>query len=160
MKTKLSGNSCPLPGSVPHGNWTCKEQEIPITGTSFLDENAQTYLGKLGYQERISQKYSYFQYCQVLWKSVHIYVQGDCFNSPPPLPPKNGYGWPKVAQGGPKWSRVAQMAQGGPNVPKWPKVDQSCSNGPNGPKWPRVAKSGPELPKLDQMAKSGPGWSK
>ena len=47
MKTKLSGNSCPLPGSVPHGNWTCKEQEIPITGTSFLDEDAQTYPGKL-----------------------------------------------------------------------------------------------------------------
>ena len=47
MKTKLSGNSCPLPGSVPKGNWTCKEQEIPITGTSFLDEDAQTYPGKL-----------------------------------------------------------------------------------------------------------------
>ena len=45
-KTKLSGNSCPPPGSVPHGNWTCKEQETPIIGTSFLDEDPQTYLGK------------------------------------------------------------------------------------------------------------------
>ena len=45
-KAKLSGNSCPPPGSVPHGNWTCKEQETPIIGTSFLDEDPQTYLGK------------------------------------------------------------------------------------------------------------------
>ena len=126
MKTKLSGNSCPLPGSVPHGNWTCKEQEIPITGTSFLDENAQTYLGKLGYQERISQKYSYFQYCQVLWKSVHIYVQGDCFNSPPPSPLK-------MAMDGPKWPRVAQS---GPEWPKWPRVAQMFKSGP---KWTKAA---------------------
>ena len=53
MKTKLSGTSCPFPGSLPHGNWTCKMQEIQIRGTSFLDENAQSYRGKFGYQERI-----------------------------------------------------------------------------------------------------------
>ena len=60
MQAKLSGNSCPPPGSVPHGNWTCKEQEIPIIGTSFLDENAQTYLGKQD-QQIIYQKYSSFK---------------------------------------------------------------------------------------------------
>ena len=46
MKTKISGKTCPFPGSLPHGNWTCEMQEIPILGTSFLDEDAQSYRGK------------------------------------------------------------------------------------------------------------------
>ena len=51
MNTKLSGNSCPLPGSVPHGNWTCKMQETQISGTSFLDdEEVQSYMGKFGFK--------------------------------------------------------------------------------------------------------------
>ena len=45
MKTKISGKTCPYPGSLPHGNWTCEMQEIPILGTSFLDEDAQSYRG-------------------------------------------------------------------------------------------------------------------
>ena len=39
------GKTCPLPGSLPHGNWSCEVQEIPIRGTSFLDEDAQSYPG-------------------------------------------------------------------------------------------------------------------
>ena len=44
-----SGKTCPLPGSLPHGNWSCETQEIPIHGTSFLDEDAQSYPGQLVY---------------------------------------------------------------------------------------------------------------
>ena len=44
---KFSGKTCPFPGSLPHGNWTCEMQEIPIHGTSFLDEDAQSYPGKV-----------------------------------------------------------------------------------------------------------------
>ena len=43
----FAGKTCPLPGSLPHGNWTCEMQEIPIHGTSLLDEDAQSYPGKL-----------------------------------------------------------------------------------------------------------------
>ena len=44
---KFSGKTCPLPGSLPHGNWSCEMQEIPIHGTSFLDdEDAQSYPGR------------------------------------------------------------------------------------------------------------------
>ena len=46
LKTKISGKTCPFPGSLPHGNWSCEMQEIPIRGTSFLDEDAQSYPGK------------------------------------------------------------------------------------------------------------------
>ena len=45
----FSGKTCPFPGSLPHGNWTCEMQEIPIQGTSFLDEDAQSYPGKHSY---------------------------------------------------------------------------------------------------------------
>ena len=44
-----SGKTCPHPGSLPHGNWTCETQEIPIHGTSFLEEDAQSYPGELAY---------------------------------------------------------------------------------------------------------------
>ena len=46
IKTLISGKTCPFPGSLPHGNWSCEMQEIPILGTSFLDEDAQSYRGK------------------------------------------------------------------------------------------------------------------
>ena len=52
---QFSGQTCPYPGSLPHGNWTCEMQEIPILGTSFLDEEAQSYPGELGYQKRITK---------------------------------------------------------------------------------------------------------
>ena len=55
MKTLISGKTCPFPGSLPYGKWTCEMQEIPIQGTSFLDEEAQSYPGELGYQQRIYQ---------------------------------------------------------------------------------------------------------
>ena len=45
-KDNISGLTCPYPGSLPHGNWTCETQEIPIQGTSFLDEDAQSYPGE------------------------------------------------------------------------------------------------------------------
>ena len=50
MKRKLSGHSCPFPGSLSHGKWSCKMQEIQIRGTSFLDEDAQSYMGKIGFK--------------------------------------------------------------------------------------------------------------
>ena len=59
MKTKISGKTCPYPGSLPHGNWTCEMQEIPILGTSFLDEEAQSYPGELDYQQKTTNS-SYF----------------------------------------------------------------------------------------------------
>ena len=45
INVNISGKTCPFPGSLPHGNWTCEMQEIPIQGTSFLDEDAQSYPG-------------------------------------------------------------------------------------------------------------------
>ena len=41
----FSGKTCPHPGSLPHGNWTCEMQEIPIHATSSLDQDAQSYPG-------------------------------------------------------------------------------------------------------------------
>ena len=46
LEMKISGETCPSPGSLPHGNWTCEMQEIQIHGTSFLDEDAQPYPGE------------------------------------------------------------------------------------------------------------------
>ena len=43
---KIAGQRCPFPGRLPHGTWTCEMQEIPIQGTSFLDEDAQSYPGE------------------------------------------------------------------------------------------------------------------
>ena len=43
--TSSSGKSCPRPGEVPHGRWTCEVEDTPIVGTSFLDGEAQTYPG-------------------------------------------------------------------------------------------------------------------
>ena len=40
-----SGKTCPMPGSLPKGNWSCQTQEVPIVGTSFLVEDAQSYPG-------------------------------------------------------------------------------------------------------------------
>ena len=50
IEVPISGKTCPFPGSLPHGSWTCEMQEIPIQGTSFLDEAAQSYPGKLNWK--------------------------------------------------------------------------------------------------------------
>ena len=49
IAVKISGQRCPFPGRLPHGTWTCEMQEIPIQGTSFLDEEAQSYPGEEKY---------------------------------------------------------------------------------------------------------------
>ena len=41
----FSGKTCPRPGKIPHGSWTCRTQNVPIYGTSFLDGEDQTYAG-------------------------------------------------------------------------------------------------------------------
>ena len=46
IAAKISGQRCPFPGRLPHGSWSCEMQEIPIQGTSFLDEDVQSYPGK------------------------------------------------------------------------------------------------------------------
>ena len=42
----ISGNSCPKPGSIPNGIWSCQMQEIPIPDATFLDGDANTFPGK------------------------------------------------------------------------------------------------------------------
>ena len=70
MKTKISGKTCPFPGSLPHGNWNCEMQEIPIHGTSFLDEDAQSYRG---------EEFAKFSYCLsrnlVIWWNLFPALQ-------------------------------------------------------------------------------------
>ena len=46
LKIYISGNSCPQPGNIPHGNWSCQMQEIPIPDATFLDGDANTYPGE------------------------------------------------------------------------------------------------------------------
>ena len=46
IAAEIAGQRCPFPGRLPHGTWTCEMQEIPIQGTSFLDQDAQSYPGK------------------------------------------------------------------------------------------------------------------
>ena len=46
FKIEIPGQKCPLPGNLPKGKWSCEENELPIPGTSFLDEGAQTYPGE------------------------------------------------------------------------------------------------------------------
>ena len=40
------GNSCPKPGSIPNGQWSCQTQELPIPDATFLDGDANTYPGR------------------------------------------------------------------------------------------------------------------
>ena len=40
-----AGNSCPQPGSLPHGTWRCETQEIPIDGATFLLGEFTSYQG-------------------------------------------------------------------------------------------------------------------
>ena len=42
----ISGNSCPQPGNIPHGSWSCQMQEIPIPDATFLDGDGNTYPGE------------------------------------------------------------------------------------------------------------------
>ena len=40
------GNSCPKPGSIPNGAWSCQTQELIIPDATFLDSDANTYPGE------------------------------------------------------------------------------------------------------------------
>ena len=42
----FSGESCISPGNIPHGQWTCSTQELPIPDATFLDGGAKTYKGE------------------------------------------------------------------------------------------------------------------
>ena len=41
----LAGNSCPRPGDIPHGQWSCEEQQIPIPETANIGGELETYPG-------------------------------------------------------------------------------------------------------------------
>ena len=41
----LVGNSCPRPGDIQHGQWTCEEQQIPIAETANIGGELETYPG-------------------------------------------------------------------------------------------------------------------
>ena len=40
------GNSCPHPGQLPHGNWSCAMQEITVPGATSLQLGHSPYPGK------------------------------------------------------------------------------------------------------------------
>ena len=42
----LAGHSCPRPGDIQHGQWTCEEQQIPIPETADIGGDLETYPGK------------------------------------------------------------------------------------------------------------------
>ena len=46
LLNNFSGTSCPKPGSIPHGDWSCQMQEIPISDANFLDGDTNTYPGE------------------------------------------------------------------------------------------------------------------
>ena len=46
LLNNFSGTSCPKPGSIPHGDWSCQMQEIPIPDANFLDGDTNTYPGE------------------------------------------------------------------------------------------------------------------
>ena len=41
----LPGNSCPRPGDIQNGQWTCEEQQIPIPETANIGGELETYPG-------------------------------------------------------------------------------------------------------------------
>ena len=41
----IAGNSCPRPGHIVHGEWTCQKQQVPIPDTADLGGNLETYPG-------------------------------------------------------------------------------------------------------------------
>ena len=45
-KNNTPGNSCPKPGSIPNGKWSCQTQELALPDTTFLDGSANTYPSK------------------------------------------------------------------------------------------------------------------
>ena len=46
IPSTLSGNSCPKPGSIPNGSWSCLMQELPVPDATFLDPEEATYPGE------------------------------------------------------------------------------------------------------------------
>ena len=41
----IAGSSCPRPGHIVHGEWTCEKQQVPIPDTVDLSGNLETYPG-------------------------------------------------------------------------------------------------------------------
>ena len=37
------GRVCDLPGSIPHGNWSCQVDDVNLPGFNFMDSNANEY---------------------------------------------------------------------------------------------------------------------
>ena len=44
-KDQISGTSCPRPGRIVHGEWSCEKQQIPIPETPDLNGILETYPG-------------------------------------------------------------------------------------------------------------------
>ena len=42
---QITGTSCPRPGQIVHGEWTCEKQQIPIPDTLDLNGNLESYPG-------------------------------------------------------------------------------------------------------------------
>ena len=42
----ILGHSCPKPGSIPNGTWSCQTQELLIPDATFLDSDVNTYPGE------------------------------------------------------------------------------------------------------------------
>ena len=45
LKHRIAGNSCPRPGQIVHGEWTCEEQQVPIPDTVDLTGELETFPG-------------------------------------------------------------------------------------------------------------------
>ena len=48
LSVLISGKTCPYPSSLPFGSWTCELQDVPVRGTSFLDNDAPLYPSEYG----------------------------------------------------------------------------------------------------------------
>ena len=92
----FSGKTCPLPGSLPHGNWSCEMQEIPIHGTSFLEEDAQSYPGSCQSKMSLSNLFTPHHNDQVLAKNIGRFLQGREYGV--------GKFWPVGHRGHHRWS--------------------------------------------------------
>ena len=46
----LAGHSCPRPGDIQHGHWSCEEQQIPIPETANFGGELKTYPGTKNYK--------------------------------------------------------------------------------------------------------------
>ena len=44
---RIAGSSCPRPGHIVHGEWTCEKQQVPIPDTVDLSGDLATYPGAI-----------------------------------------------------------------------------------------------------------------